>query len=467
MESLEGQVFANCRLGEQIGGGGLTSTYRAVDESTGQNVFVILCGRPELPEEHPGRVRFRQIAATAANLSHPNLPAVTGHGLEGDFDFFIKEEITGRPYSHIISEEGPLSVVDAIGVIDGVAKALQDVIKAKVADTVVNADSICPYPDNRIVLAGLFNRESSPPKRWEARFRDHHSVLPSERDHVVSLGALLYHLVSGKERKKHKWNVDPVRSIASDPATRKLPEDFKNLLTILLRTGQGGYSKIDEVLVALKAIDGTAGPDSILKEELPPEPSRQEQPPEAEPERLTPPGSPAVKRPETAPAPEPAHSPAEAPQPQDEGMTWALIVMILFLAALASAIYVYQDISSKSDGGQAGGKNAAGLEYTELVKKLESLVGDQQFTEALKMVESFTKKNSGSHWVEYANNEKDLIRKTALSRFKGIKEEVERLKALDKNEDAVVLLEHVILHFGLQEITSEAEKIRAALVEEN
>jgi len=121
MESLEGQVFANCRLGEQIGGGGLTSTYRAVDEATGQNVFVVLCGGPDLPEEHPGRIRFRQIATIAANLSHPNLPAVPGHGIEGNYDFFIKEEITGRPYSHIVSEEGPLSVEAAVNVIKELA----------------------------------------------------------------------------------------------------------------------------------------------------------------------------------------------------------------------------------------------------------------------------------------------------------------------------------------------------------
>ncbi|MDA1140359.1 MAG: hypothetical protein O3B01_17440 [Planctomycetota bacterium] len=461
MESLEGQVFANCRLGEQIGGGGLTSTYRAVDESTEQNVFVILSGGPELPEEHPGRVRFRQIATIAANLSHPNLPAVPGHGLEGDYDFFIKEEITGRPYSHIISEEGPLSVKDAVQVIEAVANALKDIIKAKVADTVVNADSICLYPDDRIMLAGIYNRESTPPKRWEARFRDHHSVLPSERDHVLSLGALLYHLVSGKERKKHKWVVDPVRSIESDPAIRDLPEDFKHLLSILLRTDQNGYSKIDEVLVALQAISHSAYPAPILQDKLPPEPAPPE-PPEARPERLTPPGSKAASRSETAPIPEPSPSPAKAPQPQEAGMTWALVAMILFMAALASVIYVFQHLRTNSDlGGEA---DPASLEYSMLVKKQESLLGDQRFSEALKLVDSFTRKYPDSQWIKYANNEQELIQKSARNRFKEIQEEVERLKILDKNGDAIELLDHVILHFGLQEIIEEAEAMKANLV---
>ena len=147
-------------------------------------------------------------------------------------------------------------------------------------------------------------------------------------------------------------------------------------------------------------------------------------------------------------------------------MTGALVIMILFLVALASAIYVFQHIRTKSDGGQASGQDAASLEYTELVKQREDLVGEQQFSDALKMVEAFTKKHSGSKWIEYANNERELIRKSAMSRFKEIKEKVEHLKTLDKNDDAVELLDHVILHFGIPEIIREAETIRAELIKD-
>jgi len=312
------------------------------------------------------------------------------------------------------------------------------------------------------MLAGICNRESSPPKRWEFRFRDHHSVLPSERDHVLSLGALLYHLVSGKERKKHKWVVDTVRSIESDPATRKLPEDFKNLLTILLRTGRDGYSTIDEVLVSLNAIGGTVHSGPILRDELPPEPAPPEKPPVAKPELLTPPGSKAVIRTETEPAPESPPAPSAAPLPQETGMTWTVVVLVLFLAALASAVYVFQHVRTGSgDASQSGGQDSASLEYTELVKNRKSLSEDQQFNEALKLVDSFTRKHPDSKWTEYAGNEKELILKAARNRFEEIKEEVEHLKTLDKNDDAVELLDGVILHFGVYEIVQESKKMRA------
>lgn len=119
---LQGQRLNHFELLEQIGGGGMGAVFRARDERLGRTVAVkvvpFAAGDPDLQR------RFRNEAQSAAKLDHPLIARVFEVGNDGLWYYIVFEYIDGANIRDIVSQDGPLSLDDAVYYTCQVAEAI-------------------------------------------------------------------------------------------------------------------------------------------------------------------------------------------------------------------------------------------------------------------------------------------------------------------------------------------------------
>ncbi|TWT92210.1 serine/threonine protein kinase [Neorhodopirellula pilleata] len=119
---LQGQRLNHFELLEQIGGGGMGAVFRARDERLGRTVAVkvvpFAAGDPDLQR------RFRNEAQSAAKLDHPLIARVFEVGNDGPWYYIVFEYIDGSNIRDIVSQDGPLSLDDAVFYTCQVAEAI-------------------------------------------------------------------------------------------------------------------------------------------------------------------------------------------------------------------------------------------------------------------------------------------------------------------------------------------------------
>jgi serine/threonine-protein kinase len=120
---LSGQI-ANYRLVDLLGKGGMGVVY------LGEHIYI---GKPaaikvlheKYAAQHEAVARFLQEARAAATIGHPNIADVSDFGETADgCAYFVMEFIEGKPLDQIIGEEGPLSLLRTINIINQVGRAL-------------------------------------------------------------------------------------------------------------------------------------------------------------------------------------------------------------------------------------------------------------------------------------------------------------------------------------------------------
>ena len=111
-----GQMFAQCRLVQQIGAGGMGVVWKALDTSLNRHVAIKILP-PDLMADGEWRQRFQREAEAVAALDHPNI--VTIHSVEqaGEVRFLTMELVEGANLGEHIPNAGVrLSRVFAIGI---------------------------------------------------------------------------------------------------------------------------------------------------------------------------------------------------------------------------------------------------------------------------------------------------------------------------------------------------------------
>ncbi len=117
------KLSARYRLEERIGTGGMSTVYRAVDETLQRSVAVKVMNR-EVAEHSDQLERFRREARAVAQLSHPNVVGVIDAGDDAGHPYIVFEFVEGETLKQRIQRRGPLPVSEALSYAIEVTRAL-------------------------------------------------------------------------------------------------------------------------------------------------------------------------------------------------------------------------------------------------------------------------------------------------------------------------------------------------------
>jgi class 3 adenylate cyclase len=120
---VEGASFAGYRLERLIGRGGMGAVWLATDTRLGRSVAIKFLPL-ELAGDERFRARFLAESRLAASLDHPHIVPVYEAG-EADGELFIAMRyVEGVTLDTLIRSEGPLEPARAVGLLRGIADAL-------------------------------------------------------------------------------------------------------------------------------------------------------------------------------------------------------------------------------------------------------------------------------------------------------------------------------------------------------
>src|ERR1700742_4859207 len=111
------------RLEARIGAGGMSTVYRALDETLQRQVAIKLLHR-EMSADSDQLERFRREARAVAQLSHPHIVGVIDAGEDEGRPYIVFEYVEGETLKQRINELGQLPVDESLAYAIEIARAL-------------------------------------------------------------------------------------------------------------------------------------------------------------------------------------------------------------------------------------------------------------------------------------------------------------------------------------------------------
>jgi eukaryotic-like serine/threonine-protein kinase len=111
------------RLEARIGSGGMSTVYRAFDETLQRQVAIKLMNR-EVATDSDQLERFRREARAVAQLSHPHVVGVIDYGEDDGRPYIVFEYVEGETLKERIRRTGRLPITEAIAYAIEIARAL-------------------------------------------------------------------------------------------------------------------------------------------------------------------------------------------------------------------------------------------------------------------------------------------------------------------------------------------------------
>jgi len=174
---------------EKIGQGGMASVWKARQLSLDRIVAIKVLSEGFSGEPEDVR-RFQEEAQSAAKLKHPGIVLVHDANAENGTYYFVMEYVSGYTVGDWVRRKGVLSEKDALLVADCVTDALGYAWdRANIVHCDIKPDNIIIDEDGTVKVADL--GLASPEQAMGETNLDF-------RADIYSLGAMLYHLVTGK-----------------------------------------------------------------------------------------------------------------------------------------------------------------------------------------------------------------------------------------------------------------------------
>ena len=148
--SMIGRTFNNrYKLTERVGLGGMAEVYRAEDNVLGRTVAVKVM-LPQYAADPTFTKRFRQEAASAANLQSPYIVSIYDWGLDGETYYIVMEFLRGTDLKTAIKERGAINQRKAAEIGSQVAQALSVAHAGGIIHRDIKPQNIMIQPDGNI-----------------------------------------------------------------------------------------------------------------------------------------------------------------------------------------------------------------------------------------------------------------------------------------------------------------------------
>lgn len=121
-----GKLFADrYQVSKEVGRGGMANVYQGEDSFIDHRKVAIKVLRPNFENDSIAIARFQREAFSMAELSHPNIVAITDVGESDNQQYIVMEYVNGPTLKQYIKEHAPLSNEEAINIATEILSAMQ------------------------------------------------------------------------------------------------------------------------------------------------------------------------------------------------------------------------------------------------------------------------------------------------------------------------------------------------------
>jgi len=265
-------LLSKYEVQEKLGEGGMGIVYKAVQRSMVRTVALKI-----LSPKYAARSRFvdqfiREARAAGA-LNHPNIIQVHDVGTENGIHYFSMEFVDGPTCMQVLREQGPFSVAEALEIVRQTARALDYAHSQRLIHQDIKPDNIMLGVNNIVKLADLgisktFDEAENEegPKRvmGTPHYMAPEAALGKKMDHrvdIYSLGATLYHLLTGKTPYVGTSATEVLKAHVMDPVPAiqdinpEVPDDVCALVERLMaKKPDDRYTAAAEVVEEVKRL---------------------------------------------------------------------------------------------------------------------------------------------------------------------------------------------------------------------
>ena len=206
--NMTGQKLNNRYLvGERIGLGGMAEVYQGQDTVLGRTVAIKVM-LPQYAEDPQFTARFRQEAASAANLQSPYIVNVYDWGQETSTSFIVMEFVRGSDLKSAIQQRGAINQRKVAEIGSQVCQALSVAHGLDIIHRDIKPQNIMVQPDGNVKVMdfGIARAKNSVMAKTDAVLGTAHYISPEQAQgkeltaasDIYSLGVVLYEAVTGQ-----------------------------------------------------------------------------------------------------------------------------------------------------------------------------------------------------------------------------------------------------------------------------
>ncbi|MEK7485138.1 MAG: FHA domain-containing serine/threonine-protein kinase [Planctomycetota bacterium] len=265
------QLIHGYEIYEKLGAGKMGVVYRALQKETGNIIALKIMKPPE--KHHQERIkRFIQEARILCEMDHPNIIKGCDVGVSEPYYFIAMELFDGFPASYFLAQGGPFSERRAALVLLHVSRALAYMEKRNLLHRDIKPSNILINRERTLAklcdmgLAKMLDHDLSLTKAGCAvgtPFYNSPEVAQGReidmRSDIYSLGATLYHLVTGNVPYRGETTVDILIKHVREPipdVAKHAPQISKRLAGVIARMmakkPEERFVSAEELLGALK-----------------------------------------------------------------------------------------------------------------------------------------------------------------------------------------------------------------------
>ena len=209
MEELTQGYKLNGRyeIHEKIGEGGMAFVYRGVDLQSGQNVALKVL-KKEFCYDDEFIQRFKNEAAAAQKLSHPNIVGIYDVGNDDDIQYIVREYIDGLSLDELIKAKKKLPWRNTLKISAQILSAVDHAHKNKVIhrdikplNIMITTDGVVKLTDFGIARAvSSATKSASNDSAGSVHYLSPEQIrggFVDERSDVYSIGITMYEMVTG------------------------------------------------------------------------------------------------------------------------------------------------------------------------------------------------------------------------------------------------------------------------------
>jgi serine/threonine protein kinase len=151
MDRLEGLKLGNYHILEQIGQGGMTMVFKALDLVRNETVAVKVLS-PYIAQDPKFETRFNREIDLLLELKHPNIVPVLDYGKHNGFAYIVMPFMPrGTLYNRL--DGGPLTPQEGVQIVDDIARGLQFAHDHGIVHRDVKPSNVLMSDDGRALLS--------------------------------------------------------------------------------------------------------------------------------------------------------------------------------------------------------------------------------------------------------------------------------------------------------------------------